>query len=59
MIAVTCASRFELFGMAEPGCREDGELRFRNPGASRGQGRGAGPGGAVVGVIGRPAVIEW
>jgi hypothetical protein len=31
VIAVTCASRFELFGMAAPDAVEDGELRFRNP----------------------------
>ena len=29
VIAVTCASRFELFGM--PDAAEEGELRFRNP----------------------------
>ncbi len=29
VIAVTCASRFELFGMAD--AAEEGELRFRNP----------------------------
>jgi hypothetical protein len=31
VIAVTCASRFELFGMAAPDGVEDGDLRFRNP----------------------------
>jgi len=31
IIAVTCASRCELFGMAAPDAAEDGELRFRNP----------------------------
>ncbi len=31
VIAVTCASRCELFGMAAPDAVEDGELRFRNP----------------------------
>ncbi len=31
VVAVTCASRFELFGMAEPDAAGDGELRFRNP----------------------------
>jgi hypothetical protein len=31
VIAVTCASRFELFGMAEPDAAGDGDLRFRNP----------------------------
>jgi hypothetical protein len=31
VIAVTCASRFELFGMSAPYAAEDGELRFRNP----------------------------
>ena len=31
VIAVTCASRFELFGVAAPDAVEDGELRFRNP----------------------------
>jgi hypothetical protein len=29
VVAVTCASRFELF--AAPDCAEEGELRFRNP----------------------------
>jgi hypothetical protein len=29
VIAVTCASRFELFGTAD--AAEEGELRFRNP----------------------------
>ncbi len=31
VIAVTCASRCELFGMAAPDAVVDGELRFRNP----------------------------
>jgi hypothetical protein len=31
VIAVTCASRFEMFGMAAPDAVQDGELRFRNP----------------------------
>ncbi len=31
VVAVTCASRFELFGLAAPDGVEDGELRFRNP----------------------------
>ena len=31
VIAVTCASRFEMFGMAAPNAAADGELRFRNP----------------------------
>ncbi len=31
VIAVTCASRFELFGLRAPDAVEDGELRFRNP----------------------------
>jgi hypothetical protein len=31
VVAVTCASRLELFGMAEPDAAPDGELRFRNP----------------------------
>lgn len=31
VIAVTCASRFELFGVPAPNAAEDGELRFRNP----------------------------
>ena len=30
VVAVTCASRFELFGLAAPDAVEDGELRFRN-----------------------------
>lgn len=32
VVAVTCTSRLELFGMAEPDAAADGELRFRNPG---------------------------
>jgi hypothetical protein len=32
VVAVTCASRFELFGIAPPDGAADGELRFRNPG---------------------------
>jgi len=32
VVAVTFASRLELFGMKEPDAVEDGELRFRNPG---------------------------
>jgi hypothetical protein len=31
VVAVTCASRFELFGLAGPDTAPDGELRFRNP----------------------------
>jgi hypothetical protein len=31
VVAVTCASRFELFGIAPPDGAEGGELRFRNP----------------------------
>jgi hypothetical protein len=31
VVAVTCASRFELFGMPAPDAVQDGELRFRNP----------------------------
>jgi hypothetical protein len=31
VIAVTCASRSELFGAPMPDAAEDGELRFRNP----------------------------
>jgi hypothetical protein len=31
VIAVTCASRFELFGLSAPDAAEDGEVRFRNP----------------------------
>ncbi len=30
MVAVSCASRAELFGMAVPDAAPDGELRFRN-----------------------------
>ncbi|MBV9749258.1 MAG: hypothetical protein JO157_10625 [Acetobacteraceae bacterium] len=30
VVAVTCASRFEMFGMPPPDASEDGELRFRN-----------------------------
>jgi len=30
VIAVTCSSRFELFGVASPDGVEDGDLRFRN-----------------------------
>ncbi len=31
VVAVTCASRLELFGLPEPDSVPDGELRFRNP----------------------------
>lgn len=31
VVAVTCASRLELFGLAGPDVVADGELRFRNP----------------------------
>jgi hypothetical protein len=31
VVAVTCASRMELFGIAPPDGAPDGELRFRNP----------------------------
>jgi hypothetical protein len=31
LVAATCASRMELFGMAPPDAAPDGELRFRNP----------------------------
>ena len=31
VVAVTCTSRLELFGLAEPDAVPDGELRFRNP----------------------------
>jgi hypothetical protein len=31
VVAVTCASRLELFGMTEPDAAPEGELRFRNP----------------------------
>jgi hypothetical protein len=32
VVAVTFASRFELFGVAEPDAASGGEVRFRNPG---------------------------
>ncbi len=31
VVAITCASRLELFGMNPPDAAEGGELRFRNP----------------------------
>jgi hypothetical protein len=31
VIAVTCASRLEMFGIGAPDAAPDGELRFRNP----------------------------
>ncbi|MBV8577548.1 MAG: hypothetical protein JOZ58_21230 [Acetobacteraceae bacterium] len=31
VVAVTCASRLELFGLPAPDAAPDGELRFRNP----------------------------
>lgn len=31
VVAVTCASRLELFGVGEPDGAPDGEMRFRNP----------------------------
>jgi hypothetical protein len=32
VVAVTCASRFEMFGAAPPDAVPGAELRFRNPG---------------------------
>ncbi|MFC7691677.1 hypothetical protein ACFQY5_20965 [Paeniroseomonas aquatica] len=32
VVAVTCASRFEMFGASPPDAAEGAELRFRNPG---------------------------
>ena len=32
VVAVTCASRLELFGLPGPDAAAEGELRFRNPG---------------------------
>ena len=32
VVAVTCVSRQELFGVSPPDAAQDGELRFRNPG---------------------------
>jgi hypothetical protein len=37
VVAVTCASRMELFGVAPPDAAPDGELRFRNPGHPAGK----------------------
>ena len=31
VVAISCASRVEMFGLAEPDAAPDGELRFRNP----------------------------
>ena len=31
VVAITCTSRLELFGLPEPDAAPDGELRFRNP----------------------------
>lgn len=31
VVAVTCSSRLELFGISDPDAAPDGELRFRNP----------------------------
>ncbi len=31
VVAVTCASRVEMFGLSSPDAAPDGELRFRNP----------------------------
>ena len=31
VVAVTCASRLELFGLPQPDAAPEGELRFRNP----------------------------
>jgi hypothetical protein len=31
VVAVTCASRMEMFGLQPPDAAEEGELRFRNP----------------------------
>ncbi|NGM22733.1 hypothetical protein G3576_22160 [Roseomonas stagni] len=37
VVAVTCASRLELFGVAPPDGAPEGELRFRNPGHPAGK----------------------
>jgi hypothetical protein len=31
LVAITCASRMELYGLAAPDAAPGGELRFRNP----------------------------
>ena len=37
IVAVSCASRMELFGMAPPDAAPQGELRFRNPSCPEGK----------------------
>jgi hypothetical protein len=37
VVAVACASRMEMFGMAPPDAAPEGELRFRNPGHPAGK----------------------
>lgn len=37
VVAATCASRMEMFGMAPPDAAPEGELRFRNPGHPAGK----------------------
>ena len=56
VIAVTCASRFELFGMAD--AAEERRAAVPQSGASRGEGGGAGAGDPIVGLIGSLPVIR-
>ena len=44
VVAVSCSSRMELFGMAPPDAAADGELRFRNPSHPEGRNAGLAPG---------------
>lgn len=43
VVAVSCASRLELFGLAEPDAAPDGELRFRNQAHPAAKQPGLGP----------------
>lgn len=43
VIAVSCASRMELFGMAPPDSAAEGELRYRNPAHPEGRSAALGP----------------
>lgn len=49
VVAVTCASRAELFGFGPPDAAEDGELRFRNPGHPAAKNAGLAPAIASAG----------
>ena len=49
VVAVTCASRAELFGFSPPDAATEGELRFRNPGHPAAKNAGLAPAIASAG----------